>query len=341
MESRAWGVRSTRFEYCEPWRSVVALVALAAIGFGAGAYQVRFGYPDAPPLAGPVAGVPLIGLGVFFLGLAFWTTFDRWLRRRAVEVGGSAISLPRSRWSASRATVPLDEIASIRTSKSWDSRLVEIASAERRYVVRSSMLPRAGDFDRLLDLLGERLGKDRLKDAAEAGGRRRLRPQFSLAGLFVLVTLVAVILGTHRYVYGKYSWDTLLDVGAALAVLVMGPGIALGLSGAGRWRPVQVFFLAFVVGYFVDLLAGYLWLQLDWVRYAPGSGVPRNGYPLSFAVQRLAGHMPGGAQTFAARRGAVLGGVLSGLAWGAAAVALAWTIARARSWARTARPAKK
>ena len=315
------------FDYREPWRSILALYGLGAFAFGVGLYQFRFGYPDAPPLAGPVAGSALMGLGALFGALALWTTLDRLRRRREIELSPTDLTLPRSRWSAASVTVPLDEITSVRTSRAPDGRLLHVDSLPGRYVIRSSMLPLAGDFDRLLKLLAERLGEGRMARGVLDESRRkpRFRPQFSLAGLFLFVTLVAVMLGSHGYVYGGYAWDTLLDVGFALAVLCGG----LWLAWASRW-PARAFSLGFVFGYFLEVLAVYGWLLLDWVRFAAGAATPENWYPLTFAVRRVADSLPGALRWFAETQAILLGGVASGLAWGCAAVVACCMAAHAR-----------
>ncbi len=315
------------FDYREPWRSILALYGLSAFGLGVGLYQFRFGYPDAPRLAGPVAGSALMGLGALFGGLALWTTRDRLRRRRKIGLSPTDLTLPRSRWLASRVTVPLDEIASVRTSRAPDGRLLRVDSLRGRYVVRSSMLPRAEDFDRLVERLAERLGEVFVAEGAseESLRRRRFRPQFSLAGLFLFVTLVAVILGSHGYVYGGYAWDTLLDVGFALVVLCGG----LWLAWASRW-PGRVFSLGFVFGYFLEVLAVYGWHLLDWVRFAAGAATPENWYPLSFAIQRVAERLPDALRVLVETQAILLGGVASGLAWGCSAVIVCYMAVHAR-----------
>jgi len=316
-----------RFDYHEPWRSILALYGLSAFGFGVGLYQFRFGYPDAPRLAGPVAGSAMVGLGALFGGLALWTTLDRLRRRRKVELSPTGLTLPRSRWSASSVTVPLDEITRVRTSRAPAGRLIHVDSPPGRYVIRSSMLPQANDFDRLVEGLAERLGKISVGESAseKSYAGRRFRPQFSLAGLFLFVTLVAVILGSHGYVYGGYAWDTLLDVAFALAVLCGG----LWLAWASRW-PARAFSLGFVVGYFVEVLAVYGWNLLDWVRFAPGAAAPENRYPLTFAVRRLAEELPDALRWFVETQAILLGGIVSGLACGCAAVLIEFIAAHAR-----------
>jgi len=316
-----------RFDYREPWRSILALYGLSAFGLGVGLYQFRFGYPDAPRLAGPVAGSAMVGLGALFGGLAIWTTLDRLRRRRKVELSPTGLTLPRSRWSASSVTVPLEEITRVRTSRAPGGRLIHVDSLPGRYVVRSSMLPRPDDFDRLAKRLGERLEGVFVGEGAsgESRGQPRFRPQFSLAGLFLFVTLVAVILGSHGYVYGGYAWDTLLDVAFALVVLCGG----LWLAWASRW-PARAFSLGFVVGYFLEVLAVYGWNLLDWVRFVPGAATPENRYPLTFAVRRLAEELPDVVRWFVETQAILLGGIVSGLACGCTALLIGCIAAHAR-----------
>jgi hypothetical protein len=318
---------SHRFGYRESWLTITGLGAIGAVGIGGGAYQLGVGYPCAPPLAGPVAGVPLVCLGMLFAGLALWLSLDRLLRWRSIVVSEQMLTLPRSRWSLRMATVPLEEIISIRTIRVWNGTLLEIVASEGRYTIPPAMLPGADDSDRLRKLLAERAGERALaqEGPAEREGHRPFRPQFSLAGLFFVVTLVAVMLGTHRYVYGGYSSDTLLDVAAALAVLVGG----LWLAAEGG-RLARAFFLGFAIGYFFEVLAAYAWLVVDRVRFAPGSSTPQNWYPLTFALGHLAERLPQTAKLFVESHATLFGGLVSGLACGSAAMLVRLAASRAR-----------
>ncbi len=310
------------FEYREPWQAIVALAVLGTISTALGFHRVVAGYPFIVALATQLSIWALLVIGLIMLALAGWVAVDRLRCRRVVEVSETAITVPRSRWSARRVTVPLEDLSAVWTTEWMGTRRLHLDWAERRFVVAAAMLPSPDQFDRLVSLLRSRLGP--LGVPVEiAPPPRRFRPQFSVAWMLVAVTVVAAALGVHSYVNGRISWDAAVEVAFALVITLLVPWLVL----AAPWH-ARVFAVGFVAGYWVETGATLLWVQMDWVQFRAGSAVPENWYPLSFAVQRIVHGHPALDWLAVAYRVGVVGGVLSGCLVGAAALGAWYAVVR-------------
>lgn len=305
------------FEYREPWLRIAGVALGGAIGVGPGVYRLLMGYQFAPPVAGRISAVALILLGLMLWALAGKMALDRRLRRQRIRLDDKHMELASCRLSVRTILVPLASISAARTECRLGRRQLHLVRPEGRITIDSAMLAGPQEFKRFCDRLIRALANFgvAVEDDASPAKSRHCRPQFTLGWAMLVMTLVAVVLGMHSYVYGDLTSDVLVELGMTLAFVVFGPWLALAAP-----RSTLVFAIGFVFGFWLEWLMMLAGFWLGWTGLSP-SGGPPGWYPFTALVWRIAAAIPGAGELAGGAGAYVIGGAVSGSLAGAALLA--------------------
>jgi hypothetical protein len=300
-----------QFAYRMPWWKIVRAGLGAATALGTGLSRAIVGYPLAPPMAGTISALALIGLGTALAAITIGMVTIGLRHPRRILVDDDAISLPRAPWPAEYVRLGWDGFTAMRTAAFGNERQLELIWPEGSILVSRAMLRDPAAFDRLRDLVVERLAKSNVpvEDWSEVERVCRRRPQFSIAYLLIVVTFVAMLLGTRSYIYGNCSSDAVMEIGVALGLLLAGPWL---LVAAPQW--LRVFALGFVLGFWLEWIA-----VVGWLEFSP-AGANGGWYPLSAILWRIAVASPSATWLTVGVRMCMLGATLSGVLAGFAAM---------------------
>lgn len=312
------------FCYRKPWPWVAALGTLALLALATGAWRALWGFPMAPELAGPSSASALIGLGLVLAGVALAAVRVALRHPAKIALSESAASFPRSRFSTQVVRLDWQQIESLRTADLGDEQQLELIWPEGQLRLFPAMLEKPEEFPALQAALVEQLRRVGIavEERSAQERARRYRPQFSLAYLFLMITLVAVLLGVHRYAYHGYASDVWVELGITVLLLVAAPWATVRLP-----RAVWTFAVGFGLGFWLEGLAAVTWLSLGWLRFS-SSPQPTGWFPLTAVVRNLASRSPAltwlseglGTYLVAATVAGVLGGLVAlavrrGVAW--------------------------
>lgn len=316
------------YRFRKPWAWVLAAGGMALVALGIGAWRAVVGYPMAPHMAATSSSLALIGLGLVLGGVALTAARAAVSQPARLVLSDAELSFPGSRFSTRLVHLGWEQIQTLRTADLGDEQQLELVWPQGNIHLVPTMLQNPQEFPTLRAALIERLSQ--LGVAAEDASRRerarRFRPQFSIAYLFLMITIVAILLGTHRYAYGGYASDVWVEIVITVALMLAAPWATVRLP---RW--VWIFAIGFGLGFWLEGLATVTWLSLGWLQFTPG---PRalGWFPLTAVVRHLAASSPALAWLDEGVWSYLLATLLAGILGGLVALAVRglWRLAQRR-----------
>jgi hypothetical protein len=239
-------------------------------------------------------------------------------RCRRIKLTETDIVVPICPWSLAATSVPYERITKISCMLWMDRKTINVRYARNCFSISEALLPTSRDADEILRVLCE-------KTSLTFPPPIRWPRQFSLASMFLVMTVLAVLLGICMWIDPVCGWKLLCGI---IGMYVAMAFVVWLFTSAPWWA--RVFAVGCLLGVILEQVATDYCYRHNLTQYAAGTFAPMGWYPLHVPIERMLIVQSGAighSWTMRWRWAWLIGSVASGILCGILALAL-WSLAR-------------